>query len=88
MVLPWGNALEEARAQRLAMGIEQAIVLPRLSIAQQATMIAGSAGAICVDTGLGHLTAALNKPSVHLYGPTDPGLIGAAGHKQLHLSAA
>ncbi|NWA28935.1 lipopolysaccharide heptosyltransferase I [Pseudomonas gingeri] len=87
VVLPWGNANEQARAIRLAEASPQAIVLPRLSITQQATMISQSAGAICVDTGLGHLTAALDKPAVHLYGPTDPALIGATGLHQRHLSA-
>ncbi len=87
VVLPWGNAQEEQRAQRLSTASEKAIVLPRLSIIEQASMIAKSAGAVCVDTGLGHLTAALNVPAVHLYGPTDPALIGATGAHQLHLVA-
>jgi len=87
VVLPWGNANEQARANRLAEASPQTTVLPRLSITQQATMISQSTGAICVDTGLGHLTAALNKPAVHLYGPTDPALIGATGLHQLHLIA-
>jgi len=87
IVLPWGNAAEKARAERLAQASNQTTVLPRLSILQQASMISQSAGAICVDTGLGHLTAALNKPAVHMYGPTDPALIGATGLNQLHLIA-
>lgn len=87
IVLPWGNAQEEARANRLAQGNDQTTVLPRLSIPEQAAMIHGSSGAVCVDTGLGHLTAALNIPAVHLYGPTDPTLIGATGQHQVHLSA-
>jgi heptosyltransferase-1 len=87
IALPWGNAAEQARAQRLAATSANATVLPRLSIMQQATLISNSSGAICVDTGLGHLTAALNTPAVHLYGPTDPGLIGAMGRNQRHLIA-
>lgn len=87
IALPWGGAKEQERAQRLAKSSLKAIVLPRLSIPQQARMIAQSNGAVCVDTGLGHLTAALNIPAVHLYGPTDPALIGATGQHQLHLIA-
>lgn len=87
IALPWGSAKEQERAQRLAKASDQAFVLPRLSIPEQATMIAGAAGAVCVDTGLGHLTAALNVPAVHLYGPTDPALIGATGEHQVHLVA-
>lgn len=87
IALPWGNAFEQTRAQRLATANPATTVLPRLSLLHQAALIARAAGAICVDTGLGHLTAALNKPAVHLYGPTDPALIGAAGYNQSHLIA-
>ena len=34
------------------------------------------AGAVTVDTGLGHLAVALNLPVVGLYGSTDPELTG------------
>lgn len=88
VVLPWGNQHERARAERLAIGFPKVLVLPRLTLMQQAAVIAGAKGAICVDTGLGHLTAALNKPAVHLYGSTDPALIGATGRHQTHLSAS
>ncbi|MGL5739865.1 MAG: glycosyltransferase family 9 protein, partial [Plesiomonas shigelloides] len=37
---------------------------------------------ISVDTGLSHLTAALDIPNITLYGPTDPGLIGGYGKGQ------
>nr|MCF0387585.1 lipopolysaccharide heptosyltransferase 1 [Klebsiella pneumoniae] len=37
---------------------------------------------VSVDTGLSHLTAALDKPNFTLYGPTDPGLIGGYGKNQ------
>ncbi|MCD6055989.1 MAG: lipopolysaccharide heptosyltransferase [Gammaproteobacteria bacterium] len=87
VILPWGNMIEKARAERLAEKEDNVVVLPRLTLSQAATVIAGAKAAVCVDTGLGHLTAALNIPSISLYGPTDPGLIGATGAKQLHLHA-
>jgi heptosyltransferase-1 len=88
IILPWGNAQEAERAARLADAApDQCTVLPKLSIMQQASVLLGAAGAVCVDTGLGHLTAALNVPAVHLYGPTDPALIGATGLHQKHLIA-
>lgn len=45
-------------------------------------MLAGARGVVSVDTGLSHLTAALDKPNITLFGPTDPGLIGGYGQNQ------
>ena len=38
---------------------------------------------VSVDTGLSHLTAALDRPNITVYGPTDPGLIGGYGKNQM-----
>ncbi|HDS2649161.1 lipopolysaccharide heptosyltransferase RfaC [Klebsiella aerogenes] len=80
--LPWGAPHEEARAKRLAEGRKNVDVLPRMSLEQVAQILAGARGAVSVDTGLSHLTAALDKPNFTLYGPTDPGLIGGYGKNQ------
>lgn len=87
VLIPWGNALEKARAQRLSQDQDNVVLLPQITLSQAAYLIKGAKAAVCVDTGLGHLTAALNVPSVSLYGPTDPGLIGATGGSQIHLHA-
>jgi heptosyltransferase-1 len=88
LMLPWGNDKEADRAKRLAEAApDQCTVLPRLSIPELATLFLGAAGVVSVDTGLGHLAAALNVPGVHLYGPTNPALIGATGENQIHLVA-
>ena len=47
-----------------------------------------SEGAVCVDTGLAHVAAALDVPTVTLYGATDPALIGATGKRARHLQAS
>lgn len=85
--LPWGNETERVRAQRLAAGIPQAEVLPKMNLRSIAGVIAAAAGAVAVDTGLGHLSAALGTPAVSLYGPTSPGLVGAYGANQRYLCA-
>ncbi|WP_342157553.1 glycosyltransferase family 9 protein, partial [Proteus mirabilis] len=41
-----------------------------------------------VETGLSHLTAALDTPNITLFGPTDPGLLGGYGKAQRSLIAA
>ncbi|AYL68215.1 MULTISPECIES: lipopolysaccharide heptosyltransferase RfaC [Citrobacter freundii complex] len=80
--LPWGAAHEEARARRLAEGFPYVDVLPRMSLEEVARVLAGAKFVVSVDTGLSHLTAALDRPNITLYGPTDPGLIGGYGKNQ------
>lgn len=85
--LPWGSEAEKARAERIAAGIPNAVVLPKLNLAGVAKVIAGASACVAVDTGLGHLAAALDVPSISLYGPTLPGRVGAYGRSQIHLCA-
>lgn len=86
VLLPWGNAQEEARAKRLATspGVQ---VLPRLSLSEIGYVIAKARACVCMDTGLSHLAAALDVPAITLYGSTDSGLIGASGASQVHLKS-
>jgi len=85
VLLPWGNQEEERRAKSIAEGNERVEVLEKQTLSGIANYIHKSDGVIAVDTGLGHLAAALAKPTVSLYGPTDPGLSGTFGNNQLHL---
>lgn len=80
--LPWGAPHEEERAKRLAEGFPYVDVLPRMSLEEVARILAGAKFVVSVDTGLSHLTAALDRPNITLYGPTDPGLIGGYGKNQ------
>ncbi|QSW35615.1 lipopolysaccharide heptosyltransferase RfaC [Leclercia pneumoniae] len=86
--LPWGAPHEEARAKRLAEGFDYVEVLPRMSLENVAKVLAGAKFVVSVDTGLSHLTAALDRPNITLYGPTDPGLIGGYGMNQLECRSA
>lgn len=89
VVLPWGSKHELARAQRLAATAANATtVVPYLGIGEKATLLFNARGVIAVDTGLAHLTSVLNKPGIHLYGPTDVNLLGVPSAKQKYLSAA
>ncbi|MCK3654804.1 lipopolysaccharide heptosyltransferase 1 [Pasteurellaceae bacterium Macca] len=85
--LPWGNALEYARAERLAQVSPKVKVLAKCSLTELASQIAGARAVVSVDTGLSHLTAALDKPNIILYGATDANLIGAYGKNQHYLTA-
>ncbi len=76
LVLPWASSAEQVRAKEIAAALNNATVLPKLSITQLATIINQSHAAIGVDTGLSHLAAALNIPTVAIYTDTNPTLTG------------
>ncbi|CAM3642712.1 lipopolysaccharide heptosyltransferase I [Pseudomonas wadenswilerensis] len=85
--LPWGNPAEQARAERIAKGLSNCQVLPKLNLVGVARVLAAAKACIAVDTGLGHLAAALDVPTLSLFGPTNPGLTGAYGKSQVHIAS-
>ncbi|NLD70566.1 MAG: lipopolysaccharide heptosyltransferase I [Limnobacter sp.] len=76
--LPWGSAEERERAVALAgeggrvapQAAIPAVVLPRLTLRQCAAAIARAELVVGVDTGLTHLAAALDVPTVALFAAT------------------
>jgi heptosyltransferase I len=83
--LPWGNNIELDRAKRIAQNNNQAKVLPKLSLSAIVALLQSAKGAVAVDTGLGHVAAALGGLTVSLYGVTDPKLIGMIGVNVIHM---
>lgn len=67
VVLPWGNAKEKEVSQALAVQIPNAYVPPAFSIEEAFSVIVGAALTVGVDTGLTHLAAVLDKPTVEMY---------------------
>lgn len=76
LILPWASDAELMRANEIAGNLINARVLPKLSIAQLANIISHAQAAIGVDTGLSHLAAALNIPTIAIYTDTNPALTG------------
>jgi len=85
--LPWASEQERERAQRIAQDSAGAEVLPRLNIEGLADRLLQVQAVVAVDTGLGHLSAALDVPTVSLYGPTSTRLVGAYGKNQVHIQS-
>lgn len=83
--LPWGSKTEHERAMRIGNACPNATVLPKMSLNQIAERIGQAKAVVAVDTGIGHLAAALGKPTLSLYGPTNPSLIGTQGSCIRHL---
>lgn len=88
VVLPWGNAEEKARSERLAQGLnEHQTWCPpqQLKLNEMARLLKHARAVVSVDTGLSHVAAALDVPMVVLYRVTDPKLVGALGQSVVHL---
>ena len=67
VVFPWGNAAEKSVSQLLASQIPGALVPPAFSIEEAFIVISGATLTVGVDTGLTHLAAVLDKPTVEIY---------------------
>lgn len=87
IVIPWWSQEEKQRALRLQNNRVAVHLLPTLSLAQKANVLARATASISLDTGLAHMAAALNIPNVTLYGPIDSKHCGTHGYKQVHLNA-
>ncbi|MBC7755953.1 MAG: lipopolysaccharide heptosyltransferase I [Bdellovibrio sp.] len=67
VILPWGNAQEKAVSKRLSTQIPNSIVSPAFNINEWFGVIANAALTVGVDTGLTHLSAMMNTPTIELY---------------------
>ncbi len=70
IVLPWGSDDERRAAQRFADGSPACVLAPRMRLAQCAALLGGAHGVVGVDTGLTHLSAAIDTPTVALFAAT------------------
>lgn len=67
ILLPWGSEAEKHAAEQLASRMPNARVLPRLPMMEAVLLAQRAALAIGVDTGLTHIAAAYNRPTIELY---------------------
>ena len=67
VIFPWGSAAERAVSVLLAEQVSGSVVPPRFSIEEAFAVIAGADLTVGVDTGLTHLAAVLDKPTVEIY---------------------
>ncbi len=70
LLLPWGSEAERKEAETIAQGVPQARVLPRFSLMQAFGLIHRATLVVGVDTGLVHIAAALDRPTVEIYTAT------------------
>jgi heptosyltransferase-1 len=75
-LLPWGNAEECARSERLAAGHDNARVPPKASLPELGALLKKARWVAGVDTGLTHWAAALGTPTVAIFTATSPRQLG------------
>jgi heptosyltransferase-1 len=67
VALPWGDAREFEAAKRIASGIPGALVLPALPLMDAVLLAQRAALVVGVDSGLTHIAAAFERPTVEIY---------------------
>jgi heptosyltransferase-1 len=75
----WNGEEERQRGLFIQNNNPQISLIENGAIDYLAQQVVGSIAAVTVDTGPGHLAVALGVPTVFLFGPTDPKLVGAFG---------
>ncbi|MDP2154052.1 MAG: lipopolysaccharide heptosyltransferase I [Methylotenera sp.] len=88
LILPWSNPAEEQRAKLIAEQASNTLVLPKLKLTPLSIILAHAQFNIGVDTGLMHLSTALDKPSIAIYTDTDPeytGVMGGGNHLAINI---
>ncbi len=69
-VFSWGNTAEQLMAQRLATACNGFALPERLNMSALCTVLKGARAVVGADTGLLHLAAALNVPTLTFWGPS------------------
>ncbi|WP_417226720.1 lipopolysaccharide heptosyltransferase I [Amphritea sp.] len=87
VLLPWANEEEKSRAERVVRQARWGEVLPKMPLWELCGIIARSRGAVGVDTGLMHVAAAMEVPTVSIFGSTSVALTGAQGKNVTNLQA-
>jgi len=69
-VFSWGNAREQEQAKKMAAASTGYALPERLNMSALTTLLLGAKAVVGADTGLLHLAAALNTPTISFWGPS------------------
>lgn len=84
---PMVDKTDQMRVEQIIKQAQVGELMKPMGLQAMAESIKGSSGVVGVDSGLAHLTAALNIPAVTLFGATDKNLTGAIGQCQINLQS-
>ena len=80
-LLPWLSEAERRRAETVASQVDGARAVGSMTLDAMVDLLARASAVVGVDSGLSHLGAALGRPTVGLFGPTDSRLTGCVGSR-------
>jgi heptosyltransferase-1 len=80
-VATWGNEVERASAEAIAEGVPALEIVPRSGLDAIAAILGQVRLVVGVDTGLTHLAAALDRPTVAIFVASRSGLTGPRGRR-------
>jgi len=86
-VFSWGNEREQAQAQTLAAACHGFALPERLNMSALCALLTGAHAVIGADTGLLHLAAALDTPTITFWGPSASWRSAPTGDKQWHIES-
>jgi heptosyltransferase-1 len=75
---PWFDSVDRRRAMRIASDLENVVTL-EADLEGVGRLIAHAECVVSIETGFGHLSAAVGVPTVALYGPTSYDVHGMVG---------
>lgn len=87
-MVPWWSKEEKERSFKFKKNRKEVYILPQCSILEKIYILKQASFAISLDTGLGHMAAALNIPNISLNGPSSSKLTGPLGKNQILLDAS
>ena len=86
VVLTSGNAQERERAEFIVSDLPKARLLPQMPLGDVMSELSLCDGVVSVDSGLGHLAVAMDKPVIGIYGATNATLTGMYGGRVITLA--
>ncbi|MDQ6993846.1 MAG: glycosyltransferase family 9 protein [Mariprofundus sp.] len=86
-VFTWGNDKERLQAETLAAASDGFALPERLNMSALCTLLTGAYAAVGADTGLIHLAAALDTPTITFWGPSASWRSAPIGDKQWHIES-
>lgn len=87
VTVPWSTPEEHQGALKIQSAGDHVHVLDKMTLGELAQIVATHRATVAVDSGLGYLSAAFQIPTLILWGPTTPKMIGQFDTYQHNLTS-